>query len=610
MSNYRTLKDKIDKKQARICIIGLGYVGLPLAVAFGKKGYSVIGLDNSKSRIARLKKGERYIVDVDSKEVLSLIKKGKFSPTTNQKVLKTSDIIIICVPTPLRKVKIPDISYIVAASKTVGKYLKEGQLVILESTSYPTTTREVVLPILKKTKLKEEKDFFLCFSPERVNPGDKKFPLTKIPKVVGGLSNKSNKLAKSLYSKIIKDVFTVSSPEVAESSKLLENTFRLVNIALVNEFTMVAERLGINMWEVVEAAKTKPFGFMPFYPGPGIGGHCLDGKEFIFIKNGCGVEATTIDDFVEKLKNNQSLIRKKLSLSGVEYIKPKSDYKMLTFDTKNNKTVFKPIDMLSKRKAVDSLLRVTTVDNRKITITDKHPLFALSQGKLKIKFAKDLQVGERIPFALETENSHRVLKTINPEIDLIEQLKNYPALIEKIRIRPKSFSWRQIKDKVYQIDFKTKYYTDYIRYNHLPLKYFLQAEEKRIFNIDHKDLYLCTGRGPSQNTIPAVLEINSNFCRLLGYYLSEGCLTKDKSFRVRFSFHRDEREYINDVCTILDGMQIKYSIYNSKVWKSSCIKISSEIFGLLLKDILKCGKDCYDMNVPSRIFDLSALQEL
>jgi len=275
MNNYRSLEEKINKKKAKICIIGLGYVGLPLAVAFGRKGYSVIGLDNSKSRIARLKNGEQYIVDVDFKEVLSLIKRGKFLPTTNQKVLKASDIIIICVPTPLRKVKIPDISYVVAASKTVGKYLRGGQLVILESTSYPTTTREVVLPILKKTKLKEEKDFFLCFSPERVNPGDKKFPLTKIPKIVGGLSNRSSRLAKSLYSKIIKTVFTVSSPEVAESSKLLENTFRLVNIALVNEFAMVAERLGINMWEVVEAAKTKPFGFMPFYPGPGVGGHCI-----------------------------------------------------------------------------------------------------------------------------------------------------------------------------------------------------------------------------------------------------------------------------------------------------------------------------------------------
>lgn len=275
MNNYQTLKIKIEKKEAKVCIIGLGYVGLPLAAAFGKKGYSVIGLDNSESRVNRLKRGERYIVDVDPKEILSLIKKKKFFPTTNQKVIENSDIIIICVPTPLRKVKIPDISYVVKASKTIKKHLRKGQLIILESTSYPTTTREVVLPILKKSGLIEEKDFFLVFSPERVNPGDKKFPLTKIPKVVGGLSGKSTQLGKSFYSKIVKEVFAVSSPEVAESSKLLENTFRLVNIALVNEFSIVAERLGINVWEVIEAAKTKPFGFMPFYPGPGVGGHCI-----------------------------------------------------------------------------------------------------------------------------------------------------------------------------------------------------------------------------------------------------------------------------------------------------------------------------------------------
>jgi UDP-N-acetyl-D-glucosamine dehydrogenase len=163
----------------------------------------------------------------------------------------------------------------VNAAKTIKGHLRKNQLIILESTSYPTTTREVVLPILKKAGLKEEKDFFLCFSPERVNPGDKKFPLTNIPKIVGGLSGKSSRLAKCLYSKIIKKVFTVSSPEAAESSKLLENTFRLVNIALVNEFAMAVEKLGVNMWEVVEAAKTKPFGFMPFYPGPGCGGHCI-----------------------------------------------------------------------------------------------------------------------------------------------------------------------------------------------------------------------------------------------------------------------------------------------------------------------------------------------
>ncbi|MFH1772699.1 MAG: nucleotide sugar dehydrogenase [Candidatus Omnitrophota bacterium] len=275
MDSYEILKEKIEKKSAVICIVGLGYVGLPLAVAFGKKGYKVFGFDTSLKRIDELKKGKQYIIDVDPKDTTKLIDRGKFIPTDDENALGKSDVVIICVPTPIRRVKIPDISYVVKASKTIKKHLKAGQLIILESTSYPTTTREVILPELKKTGLKEEEGFFLCFSPERVNPGDKKYPLTKIPKIVGGLSKKSTLLARNLYKNIIKEVYAVSSPEVAETSKLLENTFRLVNIALAQEFTIVCNKLGISIWEVIEAAKTKPFGFMPFYPGPGCGGHCL-----------------------------------------------------------------------------------------------------------------------------------------------------------------------------------------------------------------------------------------------------------------------------------------------------------------------------------------------
>jgi len=275
MANYKTLSQKITKKKAKICVIGLGYVGLPLAVAFANKGFFVYGFDTNSSRISKLKEKKQYIVDIDPKAVSSLIKLKKFLPTTNKKVLAEADVLIICVPTPLRKVKIPDISYVVSSSKMIKKYLRKGQLIILESTSYPTTTREVVLPILEKTGLEEGKGFFLCFSPERINPGDKKFTLTKIPKVVGGISSKSTRLAKALYLKIINQVLAVSSPEVAESAKLLENTFRLVNIALVNEFAIVAQKLGISIWEVIKAAKTKPFGFTPFYPGPGCGGHCI-----------------------------------------------------------------------------------------------------------------------------------------------------------------------------------------------------------------------------------------------------------------------------------------------------------------------------------------------
>ena len=275
MKEFGKLKKKIQAKKARIAIIGLGYVGLPLAVSFAKKGFFVYGLDNNTSRIEKLRNKVQYILDINPKDVTTLIKSNKLFPTVDKKILNDADVMIICVPTPLRKVKSPDISYIIEASRSIKKYMKKGQLIVLESTSYPTTTREVVLPLLKDSGLKEEEDFFLCFSPERVNPGDKGYPVMNIPKVVGGLSFKSTQLARILYSKIINKVFPVASPEVAETSKLLENTFRLVNIALINEFAIVCNRLGISIWDVVEAAKTKPFGFMSFYPGPGIGGHCI-----------------------------------------------------------------------------------------------------------------------------------------------------------------------------------------------------------------------------------------------------------------------------------------------------------------------------------------------
>ena len=274
MDNFKILKEKIKNNKANVCIIGLGYVGLPLAISFCRN-FFVFGFDINKERIEKLKKGISYILDVDGNEVLELIKKNKFLPTTDESVLNKVDAIIICVPTPLRKIKIPDISYIIEATKKIKKYLKPPKLIVLESTSYPTTTKDVVLPILKETSLEEEKDFFLAFSPERVNPGDKNFPITKIPKIVGGLSEKSTELTELLYKKIIKKVYRVSSPEVAETAKLLENTFRLINIALVNEFAILCNKLNIDIWEVIEASKTKPFGFMPFYPGPGIGGHCI-----------------------------------------------------------------------------------------------------------------------------------------------------------------------------------------------------------------------------------------------------------------------------------------------------------------------------------------------
>lgn len=275
MDYAKKLANLIQTKKAKVGIIGLGYVGLPIALEFVKKGFFVYGLDNNRHRVDDLVKGSSYITDISSVSIKIATRSKRFLPTTEKSILKESDVIIVCVPTPLRKRKVPNISYIIKASRTIARYLRPLQLIILESTTYPGTTRDVVLPILEKKGLKEGKDFFLAFSPERIDPGNNEHTFAKIPKIVGGISKQATELTRRLYFKAIDKVIPVSSAEAAEVVKLLENTFRIVNIGLINEFAMLCNKLKIDVWEVVEAAKTKPFGFMPFYPGPGLGGHCI-----------------------------------------------------------------------------------------------------------------------------------------------------------------------------------------------------------------------------------------------------------------------------------------------------------------------------------------------
>jgi len=269
------LIDKIQSRKAKICVIGLGYVGLPLAVEFGKASFPVVGLERDRSKVAALEIGQSYIGDVSSETVTELVAENRFFPTTDSSQLATADVAIICVPTPLRKTKEPDISYILAAAEEIKKYLHRGQLIILESTTYPGTTDEVLLPMLEETGLKIDEDFFLAFSPERVDPGNSYYNTSNIPKVVGGVTRLSTEVARLVYASIVEKVHPVSCAKVAETTKLLENTFRSVNIGLVNEIAQLCRALDIDTWEVIEAAATKPFGFMPFYPGPGLGGHCI-----------------------------------------------------------------------------------------------------------------------------------------------------------------------------------------------------------------------------------------------------------------------------------------------------------------------------------------------
>ncbi len=334
---FDELSEKIRSKSIRAGVIGLGYVGLPLAIEFAKTGVAVVGFDVDREKIDSILRGESYISDVDSEAVSRVVSDGTLVATTDFSQLAAVDTINICVPTPLRKTKDPDLSYIIKAVEQIAVYLRPGQVVVLESTTYPGTVTEVVQPRLEKNGLRAGTDFFLAFSPERVDPGNTEWMTRNIPKVVGGTDPRSTEVAAALYNLIVETVVPVSSTRVAEMVKLLENTFRAVNIGLVNELALMCRDLEVDVWEVIDAAKTKPFGFMPFYPGPGLGGHCIpidpfylswkarqNGFESRFIELAGHVNASmpryVVETVAEALNSRERSVRgSRVHLCGVAY---------------------------------------------------------------------------------------------------------------------------------------------------------------------------------------------------------------------------------------------------------------------------------------------------
>lgn len=337
------LKEKILKHEARIGVIGLGYVGLPLAVEKGKVGFPVIGFDINPERVGRVNSADNYIGDVLDEDLQNVVHTGLLVATTDFSKIAECDVVIICVPTPLTITRDPDISYIQASTEKIRQYLRLGQLITLESTTYPGTTEEVILPLLEKTGLKVGKDFFLAFSPERVDPGNKRFSTKNTSKVVGGMTPVCLEIAYALYIQTISNVVPVSSPAAAELTKVFENTYRAVNIAMVNELMMLCDRMGIDIWEVVEAAGTKPFGIQTFYPGPGVGGHCIPidpfyltwkareydfHTRFIELAGEINVEVSyyVVNKVVRALNNeNKSMKDAKIFVLGVAYKKDIDD---------------------------------------------------------------------------------------------------------------------------------------------------------------------------------------------------------------------------------------------------------------------------------------------
>jgi UDP-N-acetyl-D-glucosamine dehydrogenase len=337
------LKEKLSRRQARIGVIGLGYVGLPLAVEFAKDGFDVTGFDVDGAKVAEINAGRSYILDVKTADVAACVNTGRLRATTDMSKLGEMDAVDICVPTPLRKTKDPDMSYVVSAAEEIAKYIHPGMLIVLESTTYPGTTAEVLQPMFEARGLTVGEGFYLAFSPERVDPANEKFNTRNTPKVVGGTTPACSEVAAALYSAAVDTVVPVSSTQVAEMVKLLENTFRAVNIGLVNEIALMCHRMNIDVWEVIDAAKTKPFGFMPFYPGPGLGGHCIpidpfylswkakqSGFECRFIELAGHVNGSMPEYVVERISEALNTCRKaingsRIHLFGIAYKKDVSD---------------------------------------------------------------------------------------------------------------------------------------------------------------------------------------------------------------------------------------------------------------------------------------------
>jgi len=339
------LEVKIRDKSAQVGVVGLGYVGLPLAVAFSEAGFRVVGFDIQQKRVDLVNQGKSYIADVSNERLSVMIVNGLLEATTDQSRFREVDVICICVPTPLTKTKEPDLSYVIHESEEIAKYLRPEQLVVLESTTYPTTTKEVILPVLECRGLKVGSDFYLAFSPERIDPGSKTHNIKNTPKLVGGIDLQSTKLAELLYCQVADVVVPVSSPEVAEMTKVFENVFRSVNIALVNELAQLCEKMNISVWEVIDAASTKPFGYMPFYPGPGIGGHCIPLDPYFlaskarecdfhtrFIELAAEINERMPDYIVSRIMEalnaqGRSLKGAKLLVLGVAYKKESADFR-------------------------------------------------------------------------------------------------------------------------------------------------------------------------------------------------------------------------------------------------------------------------------------------
>ena len=568
-----------------VAVVGLGYVGLALATAFGKVTRT-IGFDTNPERIEALREGN----DENNEVAEAALRSPFLTFTANPADLRRASFIIIAVPTPVDTHKQPDLKHLVEASQLVGQNLSPGAIVVYESTVYPGVTEEVCLPILEQESgLCAGRDFKIGYSPERINPGDSEHTLTKIVKVVAAQDEETLEKVAHVYGSIVQaGVYRAPDIKTAEAAKVIENIQRDLNIALMNELALIFHRLGLDTREVLSAARTK-WNFLPFEPGL-VGGHCLAPEEFIFIRNGSGLKAIQVGTFFEELER-QGKAREIFRRNGTVILKPQG-IEILSFDPETGKSCFKPVQLLSQRKYNGPVIQIQTTDGRSLSVTGGHPMPVWDGAKIRIRKAEELKPGDRliVPLTVPEENPPAVF-------DLISAL---PASdLSRFRVKPrnghlKSYS-KELRNHLKELELVPK---RVFASNTLPLKTYLQLEKRGVMPIPRHELWLTTGRGPSYGQCPAILVLTEELARLIGYYLSEGCITRDSSMRVRFAFHIDEKELIADLTGILDHLGLKYSSRRDRKWKTFHIKVSSRPFALFLKDLLQCGSRSEEMSIP------------
>jgi len=558
---------KIDNREFVVGVLGLGYVGQPLAETFLHAGFTVIGIDLSEETVTRV-----------SKELA--VHETRFKATTDLNQLPNCDAVLICVPTPLGANKQPDLHAVCQAGMEIGTRLRKGQLVVLESTTYPGTTREVLLPILDQgrcyhsiqmgtSEMMPGEEWFVAYSPERVDPG-RDILLKDVPKVVGGIERNSYELAKTLYAAAFREVVGVSNAETAEAVKLQENIYRAVNIALVNELKcifndMSIPEIPIDIWEVIQAASTKPYGFQAFYPGPGVGGHCFPGTEWVLLRRNGITELTQFE---------------KLWESGYTDV-------LETLGTEG----WKPINTVTRRLYTGDLYSIKTGYGRRLTVTDEHPIL-LAQDETV--FAKDLIVGEFIPLSPTCKGQKRDVVPFN----LLSTVPDAIARKMKV-IHPES--WQNYRQQIYGATESPFKYDWVTRSSGIPLDLYRELVGQGSIP-EQENLMIATGKGKSFQICPATIQPTPAVFRMIGYYLAEGCITEDESLRTRWTFSHLKEEALEDLCITLTQIGLRWSRYDQD--NSYHIKVSSEVFGRWLRDGLQCGTDCYSKQLPTGFLDL------